>query len=277
MRRILVIGETNEAAGLISSKLPADRYEISTCAGDVEAIGLVRRRAFDVVVTDPTTHIREDLALDAELHRFRPGIRVVVLSPGAAPEEVIGALRAQVFACFSPPYVPDDLVEMVKAAADSDDWQHGIVVVAALPNWITLRVSSRLMTAERLVRFMTEFRADVPEDDRFLLMTAFREMLINCMEHGAGFDPEKTVEVTAARTGRAIVYHFRDPGAGFDRATVSHTAPSTEPDDVLASVERRAELGLRPGGFGSLIVRQIVDELVYNEHGNEVILIKYTS
>ena len=29
----------------------------------------------------------------------------------------------------------------------------------------------------------------------------------------------------------------------------------------------RAEDGLRPGGFGMLIVRQIVDELVYNERG----------
>jgi anti-sigma regulatory factor (Ser/Thr protein kinase) len=38
---------------------------------------------------------------------------------------------------------------------------------------------------------------------------------------------------------------------------------------------RRAEKGMRPGGFGMLIVRQIVDEVVYNEKGNEVVLIKY--
>jgi anti-sigma regulatory factor (Ser/Thr protein kinase) len=44
---------------------------------------------------------------------------------------------------------------------------------------------------------------------------------------------------------------------------------------VLASAEKRIELGLRPGGFGMLIVRQIVDELVYNERGNEVLLIKH--
>lgn len=277
MKRILVIGETNDAAALLATDLPADHYAVTTCAGDVEAIRLVRRRAIDVVVTDPTTHIREDLALESELRRFRPGVRMVVLSPPAAPEEVIEALRANVFACFSAPYEPEDLVGMVKTAADSDNWASGIQVVSALPNWITLRVSSRLITAERLVRFMTEFRTDVPDDDRFLLMTAFREMLINCMEHGAGFDPEKVVEVTAARTARAIVYHFRDPGSGFDRAAVSHAAASPEPDAVLSSVERRSEMGLRPGGFGMLIVQQVVDEVVYNEHGNEVILIKHTT
>jgi anti-sigma regulatory factor (Ser/Thr protein kinase) len=33
---------------------------------------------------------------------------------------------------------------------------------------------------------------------------------------------------------------------------------------------------MRPGGFGMLIVRQLVDEVMYSETGNEVILIKHT-
>jgi anti-sigma regulatory factor (Ser/Thr protein kinase) len=32
---------------------------------------------------------------------------------------------------------------------------------------------------------------------------------------------------------------------------------------------------LRPGGFGILIAREMVDEMIYNENHNEVILIKY--
>ncbi len=37
----------------------------------------------------------------------------------------------------------------------------------------------------------------------------------------------------------------------------------------------REEKGLRPGGFGILIAREMVDEMIYNESHNEVILIKY--
>jgi anti-sigma regulatory factor (Ser/Thr protein kinase) len=37
----------------------------------------------------------------------------------------------------------------------------------------------------------------------------------------------------------------------------------------------RSERGLRPGGFGLLITRQVVDEVIHNERGNEVILIKH--
>ena len=100
-------------------------------------------------------------------------------------------------------------------------------------------------------------------------------MLINAMEHGAGFDARKVVEVTAAKTARAIVYHFRDPGNGFSRESLTHAAQTPAMDDVGERGRARRPRELRPGGFGMLIARQVADELVYNEPGNEVILIKH--
>jgi hypothetical protein len=37
----------------------------------------------------------------------------------------------------------------------------------------------------------------------------------------------------------------------------------------------REEKGIRPGGFGLLMVRASVDELLYNERRNEVVFVKY--
>jgi anti-sigma regulatory factor (Ser/Thr protein kinase) len=34
-------------------------------------------------------------------------------------------------------------------------------------------------------------------------------------------------------------------------------------------------MGMRPGGFGILLVKQIADELIYSERGNEVVLVKF--
>lgn len=276
MKRILTVGQGNPSSQWLASALPK-AYEVVCCAGGADAIRLLRERAFDVLVTDPATPAREDLAIAIEGQRARPGVRVVVLSSATTPDDVIMALKANVFACFSPPFDPADVAEMIKSAADADPLQGGIEVVSGLPHWITLRVNSRFITAERLVRFMTEYRSDVAADDRFRLMTAFREMLLNAMEHGAGFDPEKVVEVTAARTDNAIVYHFRDPGRGFDRSALAHAARSAAANDVAASADRRQDLGLRAGGFGMLLAREIVDELIYNERGNEVLLIKRTT
>ena len=139
---------------------------------------------------------------------------------------------------------------------------------------ISLTVSCRHLTAERLVHFMNEHRRDLPDDDRQSLMTAFREVLMNAMEHGAGFDPEKVITVTAIRTDRAIVYYFRDPGTGFTAAQLDRSALSNPEGEPFAHLEHRAEMGIRPGGFGILVARQIVDEMFYSERGNEVLLIK---
>jgi anti-sigma regulatory factor (Ser/Thr protein kinase) len=184
-----------------------------------------------------------------------------------------------VFACFTQPFDLREIAEMVRAALTADQWSDGIEVVSGSPYWLTLRVSCRLLTADRLVRFMTELQAGLVDDnsERDLLMTAFREVLLNAMEHGGGFDPEQVIEVTAARTARAIVYHFRDPGPGFDPAALAHATTSSEPEAVIATAIHRAETSLRPGGFGMLIVRQVVDEVAYNERGNEVLLIKHLS
>ncbi len=225
-------------------------------------------------VTDPDTPVHDDLALVEELRASRPGLKAIVLAPAAAPGEFIAAVRSHVFACFVAPFDITAVADMTRRAIDAVDWRDGISLQSGLPNWISLTVTCQLVTAERLVHFMNEYRRDLPDDDRDSLMTAFREVLMNAMEHGAGFDPEKVVNVTAVRTERAIVYHFRDPGTGFSPGLLERKAlPDTEADPI-ALIERRAEMGLRPGGFGILVAKQFVDEMFYNERGNEVLLIK---
>jgi anti-sigma regulatory factor (Ser/Thr protein kinase) len=273
MGRLLAIGPD---VGLVAALTPALReHDLVICAGSVEALQRVRDLAVDVVITDPNTSVSEDLALAAELRSIRPGVRLIVMAPATTHDDVVAALRAQVFACFAPPFEYAEVAEMAVSALWAIDWKSGIEVVSGLPYWMTLRVSCHLLNADRLVRFMTEREDALPAEDRDLLMTAFREMLINAMEHGAGFDPDKVIEVTAARTERAIVYHFRDPGNGFDRQDLALAVQSRLPEDLIEVTIQREKAGRRPGGFGMLLVKQIADELVYNEQGNEVLLIKH--
>ena len=275
MPRVLLIGNHPEIRrGLETSRALAG-CEIVTALGNVDAVHTVRTRAIDVVLTDPDTPVHDDLALVSELRAARPGLKAIVLAPEAAPVEFIAAIRAQVFACFVAPFDITAVGDMTRLAIDAVDWRDGISLVSGLPNWISLTVSCQMITAERLVHFMTEYRRDLAEDDRDSLMTAFREMLMNAMEHGAGFDPEKVIHVIAVRTERAIVYHFRDPGTGFASGELERKALPDNEADAIAHIERRAEMGLRPGGFGILVTKQFVDEMFYNERGNEVLLIKH--
>ena len=115
----------------------------------------------------------------------------------------------------------------------------------------------------------------MPETARDEAMVGFREILLNAMEHGGRFDPDKVVEVAAVRTERTIVYYVKDPGPGFKPEAVENTATGEEGADPMAHIEKRLEQGLRPGGFGLLMAKNVADELIYSEQGNEVILIKH--
>ena len=272
-KRILAI-EDDRTPGWLSrtANFP---YEIELAHGAADAVRRLRLRSFDVLVTSCRTHIDEDLALHEESLRVRPAIKSIFLAPSATPPDVIAALRARVFGCLIEPFEPADVVDMIRAAAEAADWHDGIQVISARAEWVSLRVTCSLVTAERLTGFINALRADVNELVRDELLIAFREMLLNAMEHGAGFDAEKVVDVSAVRTERAIVYYFRDPGPGFNPAQLEHAAVANPSADPIAHLEWRASQGMRPGGFGMLLVRQLVDEVMYSETGNEVVLIKH--
>ena len=276
MKRILIIGEEPGLKTCLTGTPALRECEIVSASGSAEAVQLLRLRVFDEVITDPRTSVAEDLALLAEMRRIRPGLRTIVLAPAATPEDIIAALRQQVFALFSAPFNHKEIADMVVEGLEVSEWRHSIEVLSAQRDWISLRVACHQVTADRLVHFMGEMRRDIPEGERDELLIAFREMLLNAMEHGAGFNPEKVIEVTAVRTERAIVYHFRDPGAGFQRDTVEQVAAVSPSDNPMSHIPYRESLGMRPGGFGILIASQLVDELIYNETGNEVLLVKHT-
>jgi anti-sigma regulatory factor (Ser/Thr protein kinase) len=67
---------------------------------------------------------------------------------------------------------------------------------------------------------------------------------------------------------------MRDPGKGFSLAAIRHAAVCNPEDSPTRHVEIRAEQGQRPGGFGILMASKLVDELLYNERGNEVMFVK---
>lgn len=274
MARILMVAPGEGLLKALRASPLLEEHSIDVAAGDADAVRRLRQRAFDVLVSAPDTDLGEDAAMLDEVRAVRPGVRIVILAPRATPEQVIAALRRRVFACFSAPFDASEIADMVARAAEAGEWKDGIEVVSATPDWIHVHVNCRLLSAERLVNFLTELRSDVPEAPREDFMFAFREVLLNAMEHGGGFDPDQVVEVTAVRTARTMVFYLRDPGPGFDSRALEHAAVG-RPDDPLGMAGTRAERGLRPGGFGLLIVRQVVDEMIHNELGNEVILIKH--
>ena len=72
-----------------------------------------------------------------------------------------------------------------------------------------------------------------------------------------------------------VLYRIADPGPGFSLDQLAHAAISNEPDQPFGHMQVREEKGIRPGGFGLMMARTLVDELIYNDAHNEVVFVKY--
>src|SRR5215468_6988622 len=275
MSRVLVIGSDPQVSQKIGGALSAADFPMEFSAGHADALQRLRMRSFGVVITNPDSTVEEDLALLEQMRAIRPGVKTIVLARHSTPDEVIAALRARVFASFTPPFDPDEIANLARSAASDSQWRDDILVLSAKPGWVSVRVNCRLITAERLMTFAKELSAQLPEGTREEMMQALREILMNAMEHGAAFNPDQVVELTGVRTRRAIVFYVRDPGAGFRRESLTHAAIANPSDDPVAHIVQREEAGMRPGGYGLLLASGTVDELIYNEIGNEVLLVKY--
>ena len=275
MSRVLVIGSEAQVSREIGEALSAADFPMEYSAGEADTLQRLRVRSFGVVITNPDSSVEEDLALLEEMRTIRPGVKCIVLARQSNPDEIIAALRARVFACFTPPFDPVEVAHLARRAASDSEWRDDMHVLSARPGWVSVRVNCRLLTAERLITFAKELSAQLPEDAQQEITQAFREILLNAMEHGAAFNPEQVVEFSGVRTGRSMVFFVRDPGAGFRRESLANTAIANPADDPTAHIVQREAEGLRPGGYGLLLASGTVDELIYNEIGNEVLLIKY--
>jgi CheY-like chemotaxis protein/anti-sigma regulatory factor (Ser/Thr protein kinase) len=274
-KRILIVDDDPDVHGLLRAVLDAPFRRIESAYDGEAGLRLVENAPYDLVLTDLNMPGLDGMTLLEHIHEVRPDTRVVVMTVANTPENVVRAIRERAFSYFSKPFTVNAVIDMVERALSGSDAKDDIQVLSARPHWLALRLRCKLETAGRIVQFIRELGMDLPPAEQEQVITAFREILLNAIEHGGGGDPDKRVAITYIRTERAALYYVRDPGKGFSFDQLSHAAVSNPQDSPVEHVEVREKLGMRPGGFGILMTRQLVDELMYNEHGNEVLLIKY--
>jgi DNA-binding NarL/FixJ family response regulator/anti-sigma regulatory factor (Ser/Thr protein kinase) len=274
VKNVLLVDADQEIHALLSSVFKPGGWAIQHAPNNATALAMARMRAFDLILTSEKTPGREDIELLRKLRTVRPHTRLIILTNETAPTDVIDAMRERAFSYFSPPYPMDVLADMVHKAVEEPCWDDGIEVVSATPEWIRLLARCDRKTAERVLQFFNEI-ADLPEPERSAVGMAFREMLVNAIEHGGGLDPTKNVEIAYVRARHMVTCQINDPGPGFTLDEIPHAAIAHSTEDPLGHVAYREAQGMRPGGFGVLLAQKLVDQLIYGQDGNEVLLVKY--
>lgn len=274
MKKVLVVEDDRPTRYLLSKVLKAAGFSVLAAKDGVEGLEQLRRSTFDLVLLDIWMPRMNGLELLAHMRNEPTRPKAVVMTSDNTPETLLRAVRDQAYQYIVKPVDPKAVVKLVKEALAASP-SLPIEVLSARPEWVELLVPCEVHAAERIQGFMARLDADLSEEVRGSIGQVFHEMLINAIEWGGQLDPNRKVRISCLRTRRMILYRIADPGPGFKLEDLDHAAVSYSPEQVLDHVEVRRQKGMRPGGFGILMSRAMVDELIYNEARNEVVFIKY--
>jgi CheY-like chemotaxis protein/anti-sigma regulatory factor (Ser/Thr protein kinase) len=273
-QRVLVVDD-DRVQRMALSRLLAESYEVSEASDGTEALAKVAAEPFDLVLLDVGLPDLSGLEVLARLNSDGNHRRVVMMTADDTPGTLLEAIRNQAYDYIVKPFPPSAILAVASKALAAPDDALKIQVLSARPEWVELLVPCSLDVADRLQNFVMRLDTKLPDDVRESVGMAFRELLCNAIEWGGKLDVTRHVRIACLRSKRMLLYRIADPGQGFKLADLAHAAISNAPDRPLDHALVREEQGLRAGGFGIFLVREMVDELLYNEAHNEVVFVKY--
>jgi DNA-binding NarL/FixJ family response regulator/anti-sigma regulatory factor (Ser/Thr protein kinase) len=274
-KRILIVDRDPAIHALLDLMLKSGDRIIEDAYGRAEAMQALKTKPFSVVLADTYLSDSDGLAFLNQMRAEQPRANVIVMTDQPTPSALLHSISNQAFGYISKPFTATEMKDLVNSALESGMVADDITMLSGRPEWITLRIRCKIKVADRLTNFFREFLSDLSPDDRESISSAFRELLLNAIEHGGKSDPCETVLLNYIRTARCLIYMIRDPGEGFSFEKLTHSAVNNSDDSPFQHVNVRKEMGIRPGGFGILMTKNFADELLYNAKGNEVMFVKY--
>lgn len=114
---------------------------------------------------------------------------------------------------------------------------------------------------ERIIREIEKLGYD--SHSAFAIRLALEEAIVNAYKHGNGEDPSKRIHISYELKPERVIFRIRDEGCGFCPRKVPDP---THPDRIPL-----------PNGRGIMLMNAYLDQVTYNDTGNEVELVKERS
>ena len=270
--RILVVEDDRGLCELLSSLLDVEGYQTETVCDGSDAVKKVLAERPDAIVLDVMLPGRSGFEICREL-KFRREtnlIPIVMLTAMQGRDAEQSGLRVGANRYLTKPFEPDELLKEIRKALDHRrELEEGRTHTA-----VEIQLNSDTKNREQLNDLLSELFVLTPlsEDEVGRIRYVALEMIENAMEWGNRRQRELMVTISYQVTDDYVKFVISDEGTGFDPACVPHAACA---DDPAAHLCIREKLGLRDGGFGILIARGVMDEVRYNDRGNQVTLVKH--
>jgi DNA-binding response OmpR family regulator len=269
--RVLVVEDDPDVRAVLCRILEMEGYRVESLADGGDAVARVKADRPDAIVLDVMLPGMNgmDVCQELKFHRETNLIPILMLTALSDRESRRKGLWVGANAYLTKPFDAADMLRALRRALDHrrELFDHQV------HTRVELCMESDGRLREQLNDLLSELFLFTPlsEEEIHRIRYAVMEMTDNAIEWGNQRRKELTVNVAYEVTDRFVKFVITDEGAGFDPCRLPHAADEADPVAHLCIRER---LGLRDGGFGIMISKGMVDEVHYNETGNQVTLIK---
>jgi len=119
MARILVADDEAGVRSFLAETLELGGHEVSQAADGEEALALLARRAFDLLVTDLRMPKRDGMEVLREAHARQPDLEVIVLTAHGSVSSAVEAMRLGAFDYLQKPVDgPDQVLLLAERALE---------------------------------------------------------------------------------------------------------------------------------------------------------------
>ncbi len=115
-KNIIVVDDEKIICDMAKKILQAEGYAVDTFTNSVLALDAIRKKQYDLVVTDLMMEQISGMDILREVNRCSPQTKVIMLTAYATMDATIEAIREQIFDFFPKPVKIEDLKKSVKKA-----------------------------------------------------------------------------------------------------------------------------------------------------------------
>jgi len=255
-KKILIIDDYDDLKTALSAEFGGIGHAVESASDRDDGLEKLRNGDFDVIISDlDGGHLLLEEDANGKLDS------TIELPP--SPRGTIKAFKICIPSFKVGKFSEDELKECVETILkykskyidrDKAISERHEKIEFEIPSMIALMHS----VLEYLVKRVEKMGVVNPE--RSNLFVALDEAFVNAVKHGNKFNAEKRVRVIAEITPEEARFTIEDEGDGFD---VSSIPDPTDTENLF-----------KASGRGVMFMYNIMDEVIYNDRGNRITMIK---
>lgn len=136
--KLLLVDDDPSLLKLLGMRLTSEGFSVTTAESGQEALRLLTKDQFDLVISDLRMDEMDGMALFSEIQRYHPGMPVIILTAHGSIPDAVAATQQGVFSFLTKPVDRDALYRAIddalalSAPVADDGWRENIVTRSPL-------------------------------------------------------------------------------------------------------------------------------------------------